>query len=139
MEVHPSWTMGGRIKSLLAISVALLLFLAAGDRPLGAQSTGGSLPGAELNEGQKIQLLISAVERSGGRFYRNGSWHPAAAAAEHMRLKLSRAGGRVETAQDFIRYIATRSSLSGEAYRIRLPDGREFKSADWLNMQLRNL
>ncbi len=56
-----------------------------------------------------------------------------------MRLKLSRAGGRVETAQDFIRYIASRSSLSGEAYRIRLPDGREFKSADWLNMQLRNL
>lgn len=139
MEVHPSWTMGGRIKSLPAISVALLLFLAAGDHPIGAQNAGGSRPGAELDEGQKIQLLISAVERSGGRFYRNGSWHPAAAAAEHMRLKLSRAGGRVETAQDFIRYIATRSSITGETYRIRLPDGREFNSADWLNMQLRNL
>lgn len=124
---------------------ALLLFLLLSGGALAAQSAGagparpGAAPTAPLSESQKIEALIQAVASSGASFYRNGSWHPAAAAAEHMRLKLSRSGGRIQTARDFIRYIGTRSSLSGEEYRIRMPDGVESSSADWLRRKLQAL
>ena len=38
----------------------------------------------------------------------------------HLRLKLRAAGSRVSTAEDFIRYCATESSVSGKPYEIRV-------------------
>ncbi len=93
----------------------------------------------QLTEEQKIQALIERVSASGAVFIRNGSEHSAEAAAAHMRMKLSRAGGRIKTAEHFIKYIATKSSFTGIHYRIRLPDGKEVKSADWLRAQLTEL
>lgn len=89
-----------------------------------------------LSEGEKIQRLIQAVETSNVVFIRNGGEYNAKAAADHMRLKLSRAGSRITTARDFIRYIGTRSSMSGQPYYIRTPDGRRIESAAWLNRKL---
>ncbi|MBE0557375.1 MAG: DUF5329 family protein, partial [Proteobacteria bacterium] len=40
-----------------------------------------------------------------------------------LRLKYKAAGDRVRTADDFIRLCGSRSSLSGEKYRIRFADG----------------
>jgi hypothetical protein len=89
-----------------------------------------------LSESEKIQRLIQAVENSNVVFIRNGGEYNAKAAADHMRLKLSRAGSRITTARDFIRYIGTRSSMSGQPYYIRTPDGRRIESAAWLNRKL---
>ena len=75
-------------------------------------------------EAAKIRHLIASVETlQGAQFIRNGKVYGAAAAADHLRLKLRTAGDRVKTADDFIRLCGSRSSLSGEAYRIRLADG----------------
>jgi Family of unknown function (DUF5329) len=89
-----------------------------------------------LSESEKIQRLIAAVETSNVVFIRNGGEYNAKAAADHMRLKLSRAGSRISTARDFIRYIGTRSSMSGQPYYIRTADGRRVESAAWLNRKL---
>jgi uncharacterized short protein YbdD (DUF466 family) len=56
-------------------------------------------------------------------FLRNGGEYDARKAADHLRLKLKTAGDQVKTAEEFIRLCGSKSSVSGEAYRIRFPDG----------------
>ena len=78
----------------------------------------------ESREADKIQYLISSVEAlKGAKFIRNGKAYDARKAADHLRLKLKAAGDRVKTAEDFIRLCASKSSFSGEPYRIRFSDG----------------
>jgi hypothetical protein len=78
----------------------------------------------ESNEANKIQYLISSIETlNGAEFIRNGKVYVARKAAAHLRRKLMAAGDQVKTAEDFIRLCASKSSLSGEPYRIRFSDG----------------
>jgi hypothetical protein len=87
----------------------------------------------ESIEDQKIEFLISAVaELPDAVFIRNGSEYSARQAADHMRLKLRRAGDRVKTVDDFIVYCATGSSVSGQPYTIKFHDGRVVRSEDFL-------
>lgn len=84
----------------------------------------GNVRAQEPPEAVKIRYLIVSVETlEGATFLRNGSEYDAKAAADHLRLKLKGAGNRVRTADDFIRLCGSRSSLTGEAYRIRFADG----------------
>lgn len=79
-----------------------------------------------LTEKEKIETLIKSVENlENAKFYRNGSVYDAAAAASHLRMKVSKAGDRVKTAEDFIEKIASKSSVSGEDYKIIFSDGKE--------------
>lgn len=88
----------------------------------------------------RIEGLITSVEQAKGMvFIRNGSEHDAAAAASHLRMKWKNAGSRVRTAEDFIKYCATGSSMSGKPYQIRFADGRVMNSADYFNAQLRRI
>jgi hypothetical protein len=84
----------------------------------------GLVYGQDSREADKIQYLISSVEvLKGARFIRNGKVYDAGRAAEHLRLKLKATGDQIKTAEDFIRLCASRSSVSGEPYRIRFSDG----------------
>ena len=88
-------------------------------------------------ESQKITYLIASVETlQGAQFIRNGSAYDAKAAADHLRLKLRKAGSRVVTADDFIRLCASASSVSGIPYQIRFADGRVFSSEAYLRQKL---
>ena len=68
---------------------------------------------------------------------RNGSEYEAHAAASHLRLKLKAAGGKVKTVEDFIQYCASKSSISGEPYLIRLADGTTLKSEVFFRNRLK--
>jgi hypothetical protein len=93
-----------------------------------------------LTEEAKIDALIGAVEAMPKAvFIRNGTEHSAARAAEHLRLKRRNAGKRVRTAEQFIRYCASESSLTGRKYQIRYPDGRTVDAADFFHQQLARL
>jgi hypothetical protein len=97
-------------------------------------------PPAALSEEQKIERLIAAVgELRGATFIRNGGEHSPADAVEHMRRKWENGKGRIRTAKDFITHAASRSSLTGEAYRIRMPDGMEVTSETFLMKTLRQM
>ncbi|BDU19389.1 DUF5329 family protein [Dyella sp. GSA-30] len=88
-------------------------------------------------EQQKINYLIASVEGlKDVSFIRNGSSYNAEQAASHMRLKLRMAGSRVKTADDFIVYCATESSVTGIKYTIRFPDGHTIESATFLRDKL---
>jgi len=91
-------------------------------------------------EAAKIHQLIAAVETlEGAQFIRNERAYDAKAAADHLRLKLKTAGSRVKTADDFIRLCGSRSSLSGEKYRIRFADGTTVDSEVFFRNRLKTL
>jgi Family of unknown function (DUF5329) len=88
-------------------------------------------------ERQKIDFLINSIQTlQGAKFIRNGSAYDSATAANHLRLKLRRAGSRVKSADDFIRYCATASSVSDVPYQIRFADGRLITSESFLREKL---
>jgi hypothetical protein len=122
---------------------------ALGAQAAGAQSTAaaaathlpsGAVPAGRLSEAQKIQALIHSVEvLRGAVFIRNGSEYDGAKAADHMRTKLKYAGNKVQTAEQFIDALASKSSMTGKPYRIRFADGRTVDSADFFHAELRKL
>src|SRR5215471_13332137 len=103
-----------------------------------ALSARGAEPAAQ--ETRTIEQLITAVASlPNAQFIRNGTVYDAAAAGDHLRLKWKNAGSRVKTAEDFIRYCASTSSVSGEPYKIRFADGREMTSEQFLRQKLADL
>jgi hypothetical protein len=106
----------------------------AADAPAAAPTT---TPRPVLTEAAKINALIGSVEAMPNAvFIRNGSEYTASRAAEHLRLKWRNAGGRVRTAEQFIKYCASESSLTGRKYKIRFPDGRTVDSGVFFHEQL---
>ena len=95
--------------------------------------------GAALSEEEKIKRLIDAVASEPGvTFIRNGEPHGGADAAAHLNRKYQ-AAGKALTARDFIEGVASRSSVSGQAYRVKLPDGTEQSAREWLSARLREI
>jgi hypothetical protein len=70
---------------------------------------------------------------------RNGKDYSGAQAAEFLRGKLQWRIDEVATVQDFIAKVGTRSTTSGDIYRVRLADGRLLTSADFLRQELRRI
>jgi ABC-type sugar transport system substrate-binding protein len=89
----------------------------------------------------EIGFLLGYIDGSGCEFYRNGSWHAANAAQEHLRGKYRAAAAldQIASAEDFIEKIATRSSLTGESYAVRCAGGASMSSAAWLRAELTRL
>jgi hypothetical protein len=88
-------------------------------------------------ERQKIDYLVASVETlQGAQFIRNGKSYDAHAAADHLRLKLRAAGSRITTAEEFITFCASESSLSGMPYQIKFADGRVVNSGVFLHQKL---
>jgi len=89
-------------------------------------------------EKKKIDFLISSVENIGGaKFIRNGTEHDGKEAAAHLRMKLQKAGDKVQTADDFIRLCASKSFLSGKPYTIRSSDGKTVNSDQYFRDKLK--
>ena len=88
-------------------------------------------------ENARIEYLLAIVaSMRDAQFIRNGTSYDSAAAVRHLRLKLRAAGSRIKTAEDFIRYCASASSVSDRPYEIRFSDGRAVRSADFLRRKL---
>jgi hypothetical protein len=86
----------------------------------------------------EIEHLLHDIETSGCTFYRNGKWYDGALAAAHLRTKYDYLVARslVRTAEDFIDKAATKSSLSGQPYKIRCGTTAEVESAQWMREAL---
>lgn len=88
-------------------------------------------------EQARIDRLIEAVgQNRQARFIRNGTEYEAADAAAFLHRKLDAFGSRVKTVHDFIEQIASKSTTTGEIYKVRLSDGHVVTSADFLRGEL---
>ncbi|EOC3059563.1 YfeK family protein [Cronobacter dublinensis] len=82
---------------------------------------------AKLNahEEARIAAMLSALgEKKDLTFIRNGSSHNSEEAVSHLQLKLSKTRNRLDTAEQFIDKVASTSSISGQAYIVRI-NGKE--------------
>ena len=104
-----------------------LAFLLLGGTLLWNTSTRAADPEVEL----EINRLLEKVAESGCDFERNGSIHSSTDAASHLALKYERGERYVDTAEDFIDRLATKSSWSGKPYWV-ICAGERTPSGDWL-------
>lgn len=93
----------------------------------------------ELTEAQKIEKLILYIEKTEAKFVRNGSEYSGIDAAKHLRMKREKAGKKITTARQFIDYLASKSSLSGEPYLMKFKNGSTLPVRDILYHQLKKL
>ncbi|MET0151722.1 MAG: DUF5329 domain-containing protein [Candidatus Binatia bacterium] len=91
---------------------------------------------AHADTADEVQHLLDYVGGSGCTFVRNGVESDAAAARTHLASKYGHAKSRVGSAEDFIRLLASRSSMTGEPYVVYCGSSR-FLSGDWLTEELR--
>jgi hypothetical protein len=84
-------------------------------------------------EKQKIEALIKHVgDLKEARFIRNGAEYDVGTAVRFLRGKWKANDKEVKTARDFVDKVASASGTSGKPYHIRLKDGREIASRDFL-------
>jgi len=99
-----------------------------------------SLLGSSLcqaNPQQEIQHLLEFVKTTNCQYDRNGTLHTGVEAVEHIQKKYDYFEDDIKTAEDFIRYSATESKMSGNKYRVLCGDKNAIYSQDWLLKELR--
>jgi hypothetical protein len=119
---------------LLIVTLTLaLLFARPAPSPLQAQEK-------PATEKEKIEALIKHIEDlKGAKFVRNGRDYDAKTAARFLRGKWEANESRIRTAKDFVEKVASISSTTGKPYQIRLENGKEVKSRDYLLAELQKL
>ena len=90
---------------------------------------------------QEITQLFAALETSGCRFQRNGSWHEAPEAKAHLQRKYDYLlkKRQITTTESFIDLAASRSSVSGRAYRVQCGQSAPVDSAAWFSGRLQRI
>lgn len=91
---------------------------------------------AEDAPSQTIERLLLAVGRSECTFLRNGKAYSAEDAEKHLRLKYRRGKRYAKTAEHFIDRLASKSSWSGQPYRLQCGDEPPRLTSDWLHETL---
>lgn len=86
----------------------------------------------------EVVASLKRLETSGCQFSRNGTWYSGAQASAHLLKKLDVAEGRraMRSAEEFIAVVATKSSATGEPYKVRCGTEAPMPSAKWLLQEL---
>jgi len=91
---------------------------------------------SQADTGIEIKHIIEYIENSNCTFIRNGKEYNTKEALVHIRNKYKYTKRWIKSAEDFIKYTATKSSMSGRPYKVRC-DGLEILSAEWLSEELK--
>ena len=109
-----------RLYSLIVFTLMLITSMTA----VSASST-------STERENEIQHLLAFIYDSGCTFIRNNDEHPATKAKSHIERKYNYVKSRVSSTEDFIKYAATKSSMSGKHYMVRC-NGEKQASSQWL-------
>ena len=89
---------------------------------------------AEPNEAAQTEIaaLLAAVGTSGCTFIRNGEPGTANAARAHLERKYRYGRKKLDSTEDFIERVATKSSRSGRPYLVECPGKPQQPTREWL-------
>jgi len=87
---------------------------------------------------EEIASLLNFVEQSNCTFIRNGKQYDSVASRQHIEKKYKYYIDKITTTEDFIRYSATGSSISGKPYEV-ICSGIVMESSEWLHEELEGL
>ena len=80
---------------------------------------------------EEIEYLISSVGKDGCTFIRNGKKYTGKDARAHLKSKTKRNAHVIDSTQDFIVKIASRSATSGNPYLIRCKGKSQQNAGEW--------
>ncbi len=84
----------------------------------------------------EIDQLLGSIASSGCTFVRSGKEYDGASARRHLEFKLGFVRSRIETADQFVRDLASASSTTGEAYHVRC-GAADSTAGAWLEARLK--
>ncbi|MFT5295339.1 MAG: hypothetical protein ACI9YH_001353 [Colwellia sp.] len=84
----------------------------------------------------EINHLLIFVASTDCKYERNGTMHNGKEAVEHINKKYAYYADDIESTEDFIKYSATKSKISGKYYKIHCTNESSIKSQDWLLAEL---
>lgn len=96
-----------------------------------------TLPAA-ANSSDEITHLLNFVESTDCLYIRNGDEHKGPEARAHIQKKYDYYHDDIESAEDFIKYSATKSVISGSRYKVDCPGQETQFSGDWLLSELKS-
>ena len=86
---------------------------------------------------QEINHLLEFVSNTSCQYERNGTVYDGARAEQHIKKKYAYFKDEIHSAEDFIKYSATKSTLSGKQYKIYCANMAVQNSSDWLLDELK--
>jgi hypothetical protein len=84
----------------------------------------------------EINYLIKYFETSDCQYERNGEMYNGIEAAEHITSKYNYFKDKIDSTEDFTKYSATRSEISGKYYMIHCDGHAPAKIQSWLTQEL---
>ncbi|WP_446010773.1 DUF5329 family protein [Candidatus Electrothrix sp.] len=84
----------------------------------------------------EVAHLLQFVKSSTCRINRNGSFHQGEEAAEHIQKKYDYFQDKIRTTEDFIKYSASKSTMSGKYYTVHCDGQKPIRTRDWLLREL---
>jgi len=97
-----------------------------------------SIPVFASDMQSEINHLLAYLENSECQFERNGKIHSGKDTVDHVKKKYNYFKGKIDSAEKFIEYSATKSTLSGKYYMVLCKDKPKIKTQDWLLQELKN-
>lgn len=88
------------------------------------------------NKKHEVAYLLDYIVRSGCVLTRNGTQYKGKDAAEHIQTKYDYYRRDINNTEDFIKYAATKSTMSGKYYTVKCNGQKESKTKDWLLREL---
>jgi hypothetical protein len=92
---------------------------------------------ALANDQNEINHLLDYVKNTTCQYERNGKMHSGKEALKHINKKYEYFADDIKTTEDFIKYSATKSKMSGKYYKIHCPEQAAVKSQTWLLAELK--
>ena len=86
---------------------------------------------------QEINHLLEFVANTTCQYERNGNVYDGARAEKHIKRKYEYFKDKINSAEDFIKYSATKSTMSGKQYKIHCENIATQNSSDWLLDELK--
>lgn len=94
---------------------------------------------ADVSKKQQAEVahLLKFIKSSDCKLVRNGETYTAAVAVKHMQKKYNYYRDDINSTEAFIKYSATKSTLSGSYYTVTCSDNKKIKTESWLLEELK--
>lgn len=88
-------------------------------------------------EDAAIEYLMNSLRQSNVVFIRDHHAYAPETAIRMLALKYGYVRKRINTADQFIQYVASENNATGELYMVRTADGYELPAGEWLRQKLK--
>ncbi|VAW58332.1 hypothetical protein MNBD_GAMMA08-2665 [hydrothermal vent metagenome] len=100
-------------------------------------SSGSAQADVPKNQAKEVSHLLQFVKNSQCKINRNGAEHSGDKSYKHIENKYDYFRDDIKSTEDFIKYAATKSTMSGSYYEVTCPNKKTIKSRDWLLQELK--